>query len=263
MNHLHREVAPVSDAAWAVLDGEAVAQLTNFLAARKLVAFHGPTGVEALSTGRRERVGDGEVRVERVTTVPVYELRRSFTLARAELEALDRGAADVDLDPLRDAARSIAAAEDDLVFNGVDGAATRGLAAASVHEPIDIPADFTDYPTAVAAAVARLRSDGVGGPYGIALGPRCYQGVIETTGGGIVVFDHLHKITEGPIVWAPSVSGAIVISMQGGDHHLEAAEDLALGYLSHDADTVELYLTETIGFRLDGDNAAIALQHTD
>ena len=115
----------------------------------------------------------------------------------------------------------------------------------------------------MAAAVATLRKSDVGGPYGIAGGPRCYQGVIETTGGGIVVFDHLHKITDGPIVWAPSVSGAIVLSMRGGDHHLEAAEDLALGYLGHDADSVELSLTETIGFRLDGDDAAIALRHQD
>ncbi len=77
------------------------------------------------------------------------------------------------------------------------------------------------------------------------------------------MFDHLRKITDGPIVWAPSVNGAIVISLQGGDHHLEASEDLALGYLGHDADNIELYLTETIGFRLDGDDAAVALRHND
>ncbi|MCB1026755.1 MAG: family 1 encapsulin nanocompartment shell protein [Microthrixaceae bacterium] len=262
MNHLHRRLAPISEAAWAELDAEAVAQLSNFLAARKLVEFHGPTGSQALSTGRRERITDGDVRIERVVTVPMYELRRAFTLARSEIESLERGAADVDLDPLHEAARGIAAAEDDLVFNGVD-TVTKGLAEGSIHDSIEIPSDFTDYPTAVATAVANLRRGGVGGPFGLALGPRCYQGVIETTGGGIVVFDHLKKITGGPIVWAPSVSGAIVISMQGGDHHLEASEDLALGYLAHDADNVELYLTETIGFRLDGDNAAIALRHND
>ena len=263
MTILHRELAPISDAAWAEIDAEAVEQLSNFLAARKLLAFHGPTGAEALRTGRRVRVRDDDVRIESVMTVPMYELRRTFTLERSEVEALERGAGDVDLDPVRDAARSIAAAEDNIVFNGVEDTVTKGLDAGSVHDSIEIPADFTDYPTAVASAVAKLRADGVGGPFGIAMGPRCYQGVIETTGGGIVVFDHLKKITEGPIVWAPSVSGAIVISMQGGDHHFEASEDLALGYLNHDAERVELYLTETIGFRLDGDNAAIALRHND
>ncbi len=263
MTILHRQLAPISDGAWTEIDAEAVDQLKNFLTARKLVAFHGPSGAAALSTGRRVRVSDDDVRIESVTTVPMYELRRTFTLERSEIEALERGAGDVDLDPIRDAARSIAAAEDNIVFNGVENTVTKGLAAGSVHDSIEIPADFTDYPTAVAAAVAKLRANGVGGPFGIAMGPRCYQGVIETTGGGIVVFDHLKKITAGPIVWAPSVSGAIVISMQGGDHHLEASEDFALGYLGHDADSVELYLTETIGFRLEGDNAAIALRHND
>jgi uncharacterized linocin/CFP29 family protein len=111
--------------------------------------------------------------------------------------------------------------------------------------------------------VAILRDAGVGGPYGLALGPRCYRGVMETTDQGGFVLDHLRKITGGPLVWAPTVNGALVISMQGGDHHLEASEDLALGYRHHDGDSVELFLTETIGFRLDGDDAAVVLRHPD
>lgn len=262
MNHLHRDLAPISDSAWSALDAEAVDQLQRFLTARKLMEFHGPSGAQSLSTGRRDEVSDDNgVEVSSVVTVPMFEMRRSFTMSRTEIEALERGAADVDFDPLRDAARSIAAAEDHMVFDGSNG--VRGLASASTHPSIDIPSNFEDYPKAVAEAVATLRDAGVGGPYGIALGPRCYSGVIETTEGGYVVLDHLRKITGGPIVWAPTVDGAIVISMQGGDHHLEASEDLALGYRSHDADNVELYLTETIGFRLDGDDAAIALRHTD
>lgn len=261
MNRLHRDLAPISDTAWSALDAEAVDHLQRFLTARKLMEFHGPSGEQSLSTGRRHQVSDGDVEVFSVVTVPMFEMRRTFTMPRTEIEALERGAADVDFDPLREAARSIAAAEDHMVFAGGNG--VQGLASASIHPSIDIPADFEDYPKAVAEAVATLRDAGVGGPYGVALGPRCYSGVIETTEGGYVVLDHLRKITGGPIVWAPTVDGAIVISMQGGDHHLEASEDLALGYRSHDADNVELYLTETIGFRLDSDDAAIALRHTD
>lgn len=261
MNRLHRELAPISDSAWAALDAEAVDQLQRFLTARKLMEFHGPTGAQALATGRLGEVDDGEVRISRVATVPMYELRRSFSMPRTEIEALERGAADVDFDPLREAARSIAEAEDRMVFDGNVGDVA-GIASSSVHEPIDIPSDYADYPSAVAEAVSRLRDVGVGGPYGIALGPRCYRGVIETTErGGYVVFDHLRKIVGGPLVWAPAVDGAIVISMQGGDHHLEASEDLALGYRSSDAESVELYLTETIGFRLDADDAAVALRY--
>lgn len=262
MNHLHRELAPISEAAWSALDDEATEHLERFLAARKLIEFHGPSGADALPTGRVEELDHDDVQFSRVVTVPMFEVRRPFSMPRTELEALERGATDVDFDPLLEAARSVAAAEDRMVFDG-GPAGVRGLAAASVHDPIDIPSDYGDYPQAVAEAVATLRDAGVGGPYGIALGPRCYRGVIETTQGGYVVLDHLRKIVGGSIVWAPTVNGAVVVSMQGGDHHLEAAEDLALGYRSHDADTVALYLTETVGFRLDGDDAAVALRHVD
>jgi uncharacterized linocin/CFP29 family protein len=55
----------------------------------------------------------------------------------------------------------------------------------------------------------------------------------------------------------------VVLSMRGGDYHLQVGQDHSLGYLSHDAETVELYLEETIGFRVDGDEAAVALRYDD
>lgn len=225
--------------------------------------FHGPTGATCLPTGRVEQVSDGDVSVARLATVEMFEFNTRFTMDRTEIEALERGAVDVDFDALREAARGIASAEDNLVFQGIDGTATQGIASATPHEALSITPDYTEYPNVVAQAVAMLRDAGIGGPYGLALGPRCYRGVMETTDRGGFVIDHLRTITGGPLVWAPTVNGALVISMQGGDHHLEASSDVALGYRNHDADTVELFLTETIGFRLDGDDAAVVLTHND
>ena len=58
VNHLTRELAPVTDAAWAQIDAEATRSLTHFLAARRIVDFRGPLGWEhsAVDLGaRRER----------------------------------------------------------------------------------------------------------------------------------------------------------------------------------------------------------------
>lgn len=263
MNHLHRGLAPISDEAWAALDEEAADYLRHFLAARKLLDLHGPSGrgTAALATGRLDEVADGHVKVSTIRSVPMLDLQVRFTLRRDEIRALERGAEDAELDPLRDAARDIAAAEDGLVFDGVASAGVAGMIGSSPHDALPIPSDYEEYPFAVAAAVSRLKHAGVPGPYAIALGPDCYQGVIETTQhGGQVVFEHLRKILGGPLVWAPTVRGAVVLSTRGGDHHLEVGQDHSLGYLSHDLDTVELYLEETIGFRVDGDEAAVALR---
>jgi uncharacterized linocin/CFP29 family protein len=267
VNHLHRELAPISSDAWSALDEEARDFLRHFLAARKLIELHGPTGrgTPALPTGRIDTVAEQDgLRVGTVRTLPMIELRVRFSLPRSVIRELELGAEDADLDPLREAARRIAAAEDGLVFDGHDDAGVRGMSAASPHDSLPIPEDYQDYPFAVAAAVSRLKHAGVGGPYGIALGPDCYQGVIETTQhGGQVVFEHLRKILGGQMVWAPTVRGAVVLSQRGGDHHLQVGQDLSLGYLAHDADEVELFLEETVGFRVDEPDAAILLRYAN
>jgi uncharacterized linocin/CFP29 family protein len=73
------------------------------------------------------------------------------------------------------------------------------------------------------------------------------------------VFDHLREILGGPIVRAPGVLGAIVMSLRGGDFLFESGEDLSLGYEHHDADKVYLYLEETFSFRVATPEAAVAL----
>ena len=77
--------------------------------------------------------------------------------------------------------------------------------------------------------------------------------------GGYPLLDHLRKIIGGPLVWAPGVEGAIVVSQRGGDFLLEVGEDLSIGYDRHDADSVDLYLVESFAFRVLTSEAAVAL----
>jgi uncharacterized linocin/CFP29 family protein len=267
MNHLMRELAPVSDEAWHEVTDEATTVLRQFLAARKLVEFSGPKGwnhaaeplgrITALDDSPREGVEGALRRVQ-----PLVELRATFELDRAELDAIDRGADDPDLDPVADAARRLALAEDRAVFDGYPAAGIEGMIEASPHDPITITTDYEDYPGSVAKAVSRLRLEGVEGPYGIALGPRCYQGVMETTQrGGYPVLEHVRAILSGPIVWAPSVNGAVVLSLRGGDFELVVGQDVSIGFRSHTDTTVSLYLEESMTFRAVGPEAAIALQY--
>lgn len=269
MNHLHRDLAPISDRAWTEISDEARGVLRQFMAARKLVELDGPKGWEhdAEATGRTD-VLDADPhegvsgRVRRVQ--PLVELRATFDLSTAELHAIDRGADDADLEPVAAAARQLALAEDTAVFDGYAAGGIDGIASATPHDPIRISDDYEDYPSSVAKAVAKLKFEGVEGPYGIALGPRCYQGVVETTQrGGYPVFEHVRNILDGPIVWAPSVNGAVVLSLRGGDFALTLGQDVSIGYLSHDAESVRLYLEESMTFRPLGPEAGIALRYDD
>lgn len=266
-DHLRRALAPVSEAAWQAIDEEAARSLKHDLAARPLVDFAGPRGWthSAVDLGRVQDIGTPAAegvaaRLRRVQ--PVVELRTPFTLDRAELDAVDRGAADPDLSPLIEATRRAALAEDQAVFYGLAGAGITGIVEASPHPSLPIADDYNEYPSSVAKAVAELRAAGIGGPYGIALGPRCYTGVVESTEhGGYPVLEHIRLILGGPIVWAPAVDGAVVVSLRGGDYLLTVGQDFAIGYLNHTDAAVELYLEESLTFQVVDQRAAVALRY--
>ncbi len=264
MDHLRRELAPVTDAAWSAIEAEAARTLRHFLAARPLVDFQGPKGWKeaAQPLGRVEAVVsayDGvDVRTRKVQ--PLIELSTRFSLDRRELDDVDRGLPNPDLSNVVDAARSAAFAEDRSVFHGYEGGSIVGITQASPHEALLIGDDYHHYPRTVAKAVATLRTSGVGGPYGIALGPRCYTGVIETTEhGGYPVLEHIRLILQGPVVWAPAVDGAVVLSLRGGDYALSCGQDFSIGYRSHTEGSVELYLEESLTVEVREPSAAVAL----
>jgi uncharacterized linocin/CFP29 family protein len=265
MNHLLRDRAPLTEAAWSEVDEEATRTLGHFLAARKLLEFSDPKGWAhaAEPTGRVEDAGtlqDGTVTARTRAVQPMTELRTAFELSRRDLEAIDRGACDVDLDAVIEAAKRAALAEDEMVFHG--GAGFVGLTGASPHDPVEISNDYEHYPRFVAKGMARLQEAGVGGPYAIALGPRCYTGVIEESEmGGYPVLEHLRLILGGPVVRAQAVNGAVVLSQRGGDFELVSGQDLSIGYSDHDADTVRLYIEETIAVRVCSPEAAIHLAY--
>jgi uncharacterized linocin/CFP29 family protein len=265
MNHLLRSHAPISDAGWSLLDAEARGRLGAALAARKLVDFSGPQGWEysATNLGRTSPLaqtpGEGVSGLQR-RVLPLVELRANFELSRAELRDADRGADDTDLGELDQAAHRIALAENVAVFHGWKGAFT-GIAEASPHKEIKLGAASGEYPQRMATAVDQLLASGITGPYGLALGREQYRLVVETTEhGGYLLLDHLRKILEGPIVWAPGVQGAVVLSLRGGDFIFESGEDLSIGYDSHDGEAVRLYLEESFSFHVATPEAAVALK---
>jgi uncharacterized linocin/CFP29 family protein len=265
VTHLLRAHAPITEEVWALIDQEARTRLTPGLAARRLVEFTGPLGWEhsATNLGRVEPIDAGplgDVQGRRRRVLPLVELRAPFAISREELRAGDRGAQDVDFDELDAAALRMAVAENTAVFHGWEAAGIDGITTSSPHEPVPCGEQIDRYPSHIAHAVDVLLGNGVGGPYGLALGREEYTRVIEAAEhGGYPLFDHLRKILDGPIVWAPGVECGVALSLRGGDFLFESGEDLAVGYDSHDAERVSLYLEESFSFRVASPEAAVRI----
>ncbi len=266
VDRLYRELAPITDKAWGEIETEARRALKSTLAARRLVDFVGPKGwqTSSVSTGHTKSIpalgGGIEARLRIVQ--PLVELRGVFTLDRAELDGVARGSENPNLDPVITAAREIALAEDRAIFHGYPDAAITGICDGAKETAVTLSEDYEQYPAAVATALSRLHDAGVDGPFAIALGRRCYIGLTETTVGGYPVLQHVKNLIDGPIVRAPAVDGAVVLSIRGGDFELVVGEDFSIGYLSHDAATVTMFIEESMTFRLLSPQAAIPLVYS-
>lgn len=265
MNHLFRERAPITPAGWEEIEKEARRTLKALLAGRRVVDFRGPLGWGAsdVEIGRVDPINsppgaDGvQARLRRIQ--PLVELRIPFEMSRDELDAIDRGARDPDLDAVTAAAREIAIAEDRSIFHGYTAAHIAGICEKRKDVGVPLGSSHADYPGAVAAALTKLRDDGIDGPFSVVLNEQLYKDLSARTDGGYPIISHVQRLIDGEIVWAPGIEGGLVISQRGGDFELSVGQDFSIGYLDHNADTVRLYIEESFTFLILTEQAAIPL----
>ncbi|MBT2443583.1 bacteriocin family protein [Streptomyces sp. ISL-36] len=263
-NNLHRGLAPITPEAWAQIEEEARRTFRRHVAGRRVVDVPDPAGpgLAAIGTGHLAEIASPAPGVTaRVREAkPLVELRVQFSVSRAAVDDVERGANDSDWQPVKDAARAMAFAEDRAVFDGYAAAGVDGLRDRSSNPVLDLPAEPRDYPDAISRALTSLRLAGVGGPYALLLGAEEYRAVSETSDHGYPIAAHLARMLDGPPIWAPALSGAFVLSTRGGDFELRLGQDVAIGYTSHDAKAIELYFQETLTFLTYTDEAVVVLK---
>lgn len=263
MNNLHRELAPISAAAWADLEEEATRTFRESAAARRVVdvVVVGDPALAAIGTGHREPVSGpvAGVSASLRTAQRIVELRVPFTVSREAVDSVEQGAKDADWQPVKDAAQQIAHVEDRIVVDGFAEAGISGIRAASSQAPVALPAEAGAYPKAIGDALAKLRDAGVAGPYAVLLSDEAHTAAIEAADHGYPVLEHLRQIVDGDLVRTAAISGACVLSTRGGDYELHFGQDLSIGYTGHDSSTVELYFQETLTFLVNTAEAGVGL----
>lgn len=263
MNNLHRELAPISAAAWEQIEEEAKRTLKRYLAARKVVDVIGPRGFDlsAVGTGHTKAVAplcDGLQVVQRETT-PVVELCVPFKLTRKAIDDVERGSNDPDWQPLKDAARTIAFAEDHVVFEGYGQVGINGVRQVTSNAKLTLPGDVRAYPAVIEQAVNALRLAGVNGPYALVLGADSYSEITSESDDGYPVLKHIEKLVDREVIWCPAIKGGVVVTTRGGDFDLTIGLDLSIGYRGHTADDVELYILETLTYQTQTSEASVIL----
>lgn len=263
MNNLHRELAPISAAAWAQIEEEVARTFRRNLAGRRVIDFNGPTGPTCSSVGtghlKSLTAPDNGIIARQHVVRPLVELRVPFELARTAIDDVERGAQDSDWQPAKDAAEKLALAEDRILFLGYEAAGIEGIRAGNSNPPLSLPDDVRRFPDAVSNALKQLKLVGVDGPYVALLGAEAYTKLAEANDEGYPVLKHINSLVDGGVLWAPALEGAIVLSTRGGDFEMTVGRDLSIGYSSHTDSGVRLYLEESLTFLLHTAEAAVAL----
>lgn len=264
MNNLHRELAPVSSEAWSQIEEEVARTFKRSVAGRRVVDVKGPGGVDlsGVGTGHLSSIAAPHhgVSAKLSEVKALVQLTVPFELSRDAIDAVERGANDSDWQPAKDAAKELAYAEDRAIFDGYKAAGIVGIREGSSNTALALPADVADYPNAIGGALQQLRLAGVDGPYSVLLGADAYTALGEASDQGYPVIEHIKRIVNGEIIWAPAIEGGAILSTRGGDFAFHLGQDVSIGYSSHDENTVKLYLQESFTFMMLTSEASVSVQ---
>src|SRR3954468_19993838 len=131
MNNLYRDLAPVTEAAWAEIESEATRTFKRHIAGRRVVDVSEAGGPPTASIGPGHLLGVGPpgegVIAHLRESKPLVRLRVPFTLSRTDIDDVERGSQDSDWDPVKDAAKKLAFVEDRAIFEGYAAAEIEGI----------------------------------------------------------------------------------------------------------------------------------------
>lgn len=258
---LRRHLAPLSEEVWQRIDEEVRDALTALLTARRVVDFRGPHGYthSAVSLGRLTRVERVDGLSYGIRTVsPLTEARVDFSLSLEELDNVNRGALEVDLEPAREAAVRLATFEERFVYEGLEPAQVRGILSQTPHPPVELGSDPSSYVSAVARGMQHLVAAGVSGPYALVLNPEAYRHLASDVS-AYPPRQRVEKLIEGPVLQSQQLSGGLLLSMRGGDFQLDVGQDVSIGHAAHTTERVDLFLLLTLTFRVLEADAAVRL----
>lgn len=254
MDILKQLLAPMTEHAWKELKSEADKVFGASLTARKFVDIDGPYGIEysAVSTGRVITQSDqthSGINFGLRQVLPLIEVRKPFTLDIWELDNLSRGAKDINLEPMQEAAYEIALFEENFIYNGFDAGETKGLVKGSKHKPVKTAEDPEEFLKSVADHMIKLRKSFVNGPYTLIVSGNIWKKLVRLTE-GYPFTKQLKRMLGGSLIVNHNIDKSLLVSERSGDYELVIGQDLSIGYDTHDTEKVKLYFTESFTFRI-------------
>jgi uncharacterized linocin/CFP29 family protein len=260
MDMLRKSLAPITKEAWNIINEQAKRVFNSILSARRFVDVAGPKGLnfEAVTLGRLEVPENqkGKIKYGINKVLPLVETRSSFSLDMWELDNAARGAEDLNLDTMEEAANKIGEFEEKLIYNGFPKGNVVGLKDINKYKPVKYPEKIEDLPERLSEVISEFVKSSVEGPYSLILSRNKWE-KLSSFVNGYPLKKVVKDLIRGDIIFAPAINDAFLVSIRGGDFRLTIGQDLSIGYEFHDHKNVNLYFTESFTFQIIEPSAVI------
>jgi uncharacterized linocin/CFP29 family protein len=170
---------------------------------------------------------------------PLIETRIPFELDVWELDNAVRGAQDIELGTLEQAAKKIALFEEKAIYDGFEEGALKGLRGIIEHDKIPLSPKPENFLEGVSKGITTLLSVAVEGPYALVVSPEIWR-ILANYSEGYPLKKHVEKLLDGPVIYSAAINDAFLV----------IGQDFSIGYLSHTPEKVKLYFTESFTFRV-------------
>lgn len=253
MDFLKRQMAPLTGDAWHEIEERAAEALKTNLSARKVVRVNGPKGLNytVIPEGRLNILDnkEGDVRTGLYQVKPLVETRISFELDRWEMDNVARGARDIDLESLEEAARKAALFEEEAIYNGYAPAGIIGLNQAAKGEAIPFGKDNTSILEGLTKGMLRLKDAFEVPPLTLVVGEEGWTRINRELQ-SYPLAKRIEGIIGGGILYSPVLDGALLLPYDNENLELTIGLDFSIGYETHDTTKLRLFFAESFTFRV-------------
>lgn len=249
---LYRNLAPISPAAWEEIDQRAAEVLKSYLSARRVVKVNGPKGLDfnVITEGRLlETQNENNVDYAKYQVQPLIETRVEFEMERWELDNIERGAKNVDYEPLEEAMKKLALFEEEAVYNGLKNGGIIGLKDAVKTAEIDFGKNPTEIMDAITKGILQMKKLFVPGPYTLVVSADAY-GKILSKETAYPLDQRIEELIGGKIVLNHVIDGAYLLPYNHDDLEFTIGRDFSIGYQGSTDTAVKFFATESFTFRV-------------
>ncbi|MDP0489268.1 MAG: family 1 encapsulin nanocompartment shell protein [Fusobacterium sp. JB021] len=247
MNNLNKNMAPISNEAWEVLNERTKEILVKIISARKVVSIKNVGDLKSIPTGKinLKKVEDMEYGVYDV--LPLIETRFNFTLNRWELDNISRGDNNINLTNLDKAIFKAAKFEEDLIYNGLDN--VEGLINSCENPPMKIGETPKEILESISKAVIILKDKYISDKLDLIVNYDTWI-KLNSIDSHIPLIKRIKELIKGEVIVSKFTPKTILIPHKNENFELSIGNDFSIGYQTHTSREVTLFITESFVFRI-------------